>query len=72
MYFDKPGKDNTDLTLQLAAERANELGIDEVVVATSTGRVTGPRSMNTAWAPKARAGARGSRSAKGRSRVAVK
>jgi hypothetical protein len=38
MYFDKPGKDNTDQTLQQAAERANELGLDEVVVATSTGR----------------------------------
>ena len=38
MYFDKPGKDNTDLTLKLAAERANELGIDEVVVATTTGK----------------------------------
>ena len=37
MYFDKPGKDNTDQTLQQAAERANELGLDEVVVATSTG-----------------------------------
>ncbi|MBW2584504.1 MAG: hypothetical protein JRE36_13210 [Deltaproteobacteria bacterium] len=38
MYFDKPGKDNTDQTLQLAAKRAKELGIDEVVVATTTGR----------------------------------
>ena len=38
MYFDKPGKDNTDLTLKLAAERANELAIDEVVVASSTGK----------------------------------
>jgi hypothetical protein len=38
MYFDKPGKDNTDQTLQLAAERADELGIDEVVVATTTGK----------------------------------
>jgi len=38
MYFDKPGKDNTDLTLKLAAERADELGIDEVVVATTTGK----------------------------------
>ena len=37
MYFDKPGKDNTDQTLQQAAERADELGLDEVVVATSTG-----------------------------------
>ena len=38
MYFDKPGKDNTDQTLKLAAERADELGINEVVVATTTGR----------------------------------
>ena len=38
MYFDKPGKDNTDQTLKLAAERASELGLDEVVVATTTGR----------------------------------
>ena len=38
MYFDKPGKDNTDQTMKFAAERANELGIDEVVVATTTGR----------------------------------
>jgi len=38
MNFDKPGKDNSDQTLQQAAERADELGLDEVVVATSTGR----------------------------------
>jgi len=38
MYFDKPGKDNTDQTLKLAAARAQELGIDEMVVATTTGR----------------------------------
>ena len=38
MYFDKPGKDNTDQTMIFAAEKANELGIDEVVVATTTGR----------------------------------
>ena len=38
MYFDKPGKDNTDQTLQQAAARADELGLDEVVVATTTGR----------------------------------
>lgn len=44
MYFDQPGKDNTDQTLQQAAERANELGLDEVVVATSTGR-TAYRAM---------------------------
>jgi uncharacterized protein len=38
MYFDKPGIENTDNTLKLAAERARELGIEEVVVASSTGR----------------------------------
>ena len=38
MYFDKPGKDNTDQTLKFAANRGQELGIDEVVVASSTGR----------------------------------
>ena len=38
MYFDKPGKDNTDQTLKLAAERGKELGLDEVVVASSTGK----------------------------------
>ena len=38
MYFDKPGKDNTDQTLKLAAERARELGLEEAVVASSTGK----------------------------------
>ena len=37
-YFEKPGKDNMDQTLKRAAERGLELGIDEVVVASSTGR----------------------------------
>ncbi|MBI9083096.1 MAG: hypothetical protein JEZ11_05820 [Desulfobacterales bacterium] len=37
MYFDKPGKENTDRTLAAAAERAGELGIKELVVATTTG-----------------------------------
>ena len=37
MYFDKPGKDNTEQTLKLAAQRANELGINEVAVASTTG-----------------------------------
>jgi len=37
MYFDKPGKDNTQQTLQLAAQRATELEIKEVVVASITG-----------------------------------
>lgn len=38
MYFDKPGKDNTDQVLKLAADRGRELGITEAVVATTTGR----------------------------------
>ena len=38
MYFDKSEKNNTDQTLKLAAERMQALGIDEVVVALSTGR----------------------------------
>jgi len=37
MYFDKPGKDNTDQTLKLAAQRAKELSIDEIVVASTSG-----------------------------------
>jgi hypothetical protein len=37
MYFDKPGKDNTQQTLRLAAHRAKELEISEVVVASITG-----------------------------------
>jgi len=37
MYFDKPGKDNTDQTLKLAAKRAKELSINEVVVASTSG-----------------------------------
>lgn len=41
MYFDKPGKDNTDQTLKLAAKRAKELSINEVVVASSSGFTAG-------------------------------
>ena len=37
MYFDRPGKDNTDQTLTAAAQRAKELSIKEVVVASTTG-----------------------------------
>ena len=37
MYFEKPGKDNTDATLEHAAQRAKALGINEVVVASTTG-----------------------------------
>ena len=38
MYFDKPGKENTDQTLKLAADRGRELGLTEAVVASSTGK----------------------------------
>jgi hypothetical protein len=37
MYFDNPGKDNTVKTLELAFARGRELGLDEVVLATSKG-----------------------------------
>ena len=37
VYFNRPGKDNTELTLTLAKERAIELGIDTVVVASTSG-----------------------------------
>jgi hypothetical protein len=42
-YFDKPGKDNTERTLQIARERAEQLGLRQVVVAT-TGGETGKRA----------------------------
>lgn len=37
MYFDKPGKINTEKTLALAFERGKNLNIKEVVIATSKG-----------------------------------
>lgn len=37
MYFDKPGHSNTRQTLELARERARELGISEIVVASTRG-----------------------------------
>jgi hypothetical protein len=37
VYFDNPGKENTDEVLRIARQRAQELGIKTVVVATSTG-----------------------------------
>jgi hypothetical protein len=42
-YFDKPGKENTERTLQIARERAEQLGLRQVVVAT-TGGETGKRA----------------------------
>ena len=44
MYFDQPGKDNTDQTLAYAAKRGRELGLKEVVVASTTGK-TAYRAM---------------------------
>lgn len=37
VYFDKPGKENTRRTLEIAAIRAAELQVDKVVVASTTG-----------------------------------
>ncbi len=37
VYFDNPGKENTDEALRIAKERAQELGIKTVVVATTEG-----------------------------------
>lgn len=37
VYFDNPGKDNTEETLRIARQRADELGIDTIVVATTVG-----------------------------------
>jgi hypothetical protein len=37
VYFDKPGRENTARTLALAGQRADELGIEIVLVASTTG-----------------------------------
>jgi hypothetical protein len=37
VYFEKPGKKNTDKTLRLAKLRADELGIENIVIASYTG-----------------------------------
>ena len=37
VYFSSPGKENTESTLRLAFEKAKELGINHIVVASSTG-----------------------------------
>lgn len=37
IYFDKPGKQNTNETITLAIKTANERGIKHIVVATTTG-----------------------------------
>jgi hypothetical protein len=43
VYFEKPGRGNTDEALKLAKARADELGIKSIVVASSTG-VTGVKA----------------------------
>ena len=43
VYFDHPGRDNTDLTLSLAKARADQRGIRNIVVASYTG-VTGVKA----------------------------
>jgi hypothetical protein len=37
LYFDKPGRDNTEATFTSAKERAMELGIDTIVIASTSG-----------------------------------
>jgi hypothetical protein len=37
MYFNRPGKGNTEETLKMAFARGKELGLNEVVLASSTG-----------------------------------
>ncbi len=37
VYFEKPGKENTDETLRLAKARADSLGIRNITIASSTG-----------------------------------
>jgi len=44
VYFDKPSRENTDETLKLAKERAEKLGIKNIVVASSSG-TTGVKAV---------------------------
>jgi hypothetical protein len=45
VYFEKPGGENTDEVLRIAVQRAEELGIKTVVVASNTGK-TGVMALN--------------------------
>ncbi|MGA9349685.1 MAG: pyruvate kinase alpha/beta domain-containing protein [Anaerolineae bacterium] len=45
-YFQKPGRENTQRTLELAKKRAEELGIKTIVVASSRGE-TGVKACET-------------------------
>jgi len=38
VYFKNPGNENTDQTFQLAKERAKQLGIKTIIIASTTGR----------------------------------
>ena len=44
IYFEQPGRHNTDRTLELARERAEQLGVQSVLVASTTGE-TGARAV---------------------------
>jgi hypothetical protein len=44
LYFESPGEANSDATLEIAKERADELGIKDVVVASTRG-VTGVKAV---------------------------
>ena len=44
VYFEKPGKENTDRTLAAAQERADQLGLGTVLVASTTG-ATGAKAV---------------------------
>ena len=45
-YFEKPGKENTERTLELAKKRAEELGIKTILVASTRGE-TGVKACET-------------------------
>jgi len=59
-YFDVHGEVNTDKTIELARERADELGVGKVVVASGTGlsALKGPISIS--WLTREVATERGS------------
>ena len=44
-YFDKPGRENTDNTLAIARQRAAELGVKNIAVATTVGD-TGAKAVD--------------------------
>jgi uncharacterized protein len=45
VYFEKPGVENTDQVLQIAKQRAKELGIKAIVLASHSGK-TGVKAVN--------------------------